>query len=152
MSLHSLPPELASKVEAIGTVSDKIRLLDRHKYPRAEIAKILEKRYQHVRNVLERDAKKTGVTMPMTKAKEEKAIYCKVDADGTLTLPATVIAAANLKPGTSVFVEAKDEALSIASAHLLLKGLQDMVKRTDRGQGSVVDELIADRRREANKE
>lgn len=152
MSVHPLPAELATKIQSFGTISDKIRFLDRHNYARADIARILDKRYQHVRNVLEQDAKKSSDVMPAAKANVEKAIYCKVGADGSLTLPASVVAVAKLKPGTSVFVEAKDEALSVASAHLLLKGLQDMVKRADRGQGSVVDELIADRRREADTE
>jgi bifunctional DNA-binding transcriptional regulator/antitoxin component of YhaV-PrlF toxin-antitoxin module len=37
------------------TVSDKIRALDKAGYPRAEIARVLGKRYQHIRNVLEAD-------------------------------------------------------------------------------------------------
>jgi hypothetical protein len=39
-------------------VSDKIRALHRYGVPRAEIAKILDKRYQHVRNVLVADEQK----------------------------------------------------------------------------------------------
>ncbi len=42
-------------VNAPLTVSDKIRKLDDAGYPRAEIARLLNKRYQHVRNVLEGD-------------------------------------------------------------------------------------------------
>jgi len=42
-------------VASSATVSDKIRALNEAGYSRAEIAKLLGKRYQHVRNVLEAD-------------------------------------------------------------------------------------------------
>ncbi len=44
-----------SKVEALPTVSGKIRALDKMGFARADIARMLTKRYQHVRNVLEED-------------------------------------------------------------------------------------------------
>ncbi len=40
------------------SVSNKIRLLNKEEYPRADIARILNKRYQHVRNVLVEDQRK----------------------------------------------------------------------------------------------
>ncbi|UYN99252.1 MAG: hypothetical protein KIT02_15230 [Devosia sp.] len=42
------------------SVADKIRELDGKGVSRAQIARLLGKRYQHVRNVLERDLKKAG--------------------------------------------------------------------------------------------
>ena len=47
--------DLARIVGSEMTVSDKIRALDAAGHPRAEIARVLGKRYQHVRNVLEAD-------------------------------------------------------------------------------------------------
>lgn len=39
-------------IKDLPTTSSKIRLLDSKGFTRSEIAKILNKRYQHVRNVL----------------------------------------------------------------------------------------------------
>lgn len=41
-----------SHIDSLATVSSKIRYLDEQKLTRTEIAKVLNKRYQHVRNVL----------------------------------------------------------------------------------------------------
>ena len=43
-----------------STVADKIRALAAAGVPRADIARFLGKRYQHVRNVLEGDAQSSG--------------------------------------------------------------------------------------------
>lgn len=45
------------------TVSGQIRALARHGWSRAEIARALGKRYQHVRNVLEDDKRRTGAAL-----------------------------------------------------------------------------------------
>src|SRR6516225_8647367 len=54
----------ANRMSAIAscyaTVADKIRALAAEGVPRADIARFLGKRYQHVRNVLEGDAQSTG--------------------------------------------------------------------------------------------
>lgn len=49
---NGLTKEQLKKIEALQTVSAKIRYLDGEGYSRSEIAKALGKRYQHVRNVL----------------------------------------------------------------------------------------------------
>ena len=41
-----------------STVSDRIRYLNKEGYTRSQIARYLNKRYQHVRNVLVQDALK----------------------------------------------------------------------------------------------
>jgi len=53
-----LKPEMQKELDAIETVSNKIRYLDKAGFTRADISRILNKRYQHVRNVLEEDKKK----------------------------------------------------------------------------------------------
>ena len=47
--------DAARIIVSAATVADKIRALDAAGHPRAEIARLLGKRYQHVRNVLEGD-------------------------------------------------------------------------------------------------
>ena len=53
-----LPKEVQAELDKIETVSNKIRYLNNKGYTRADISRILNKRYQHVRNVLEEDKKK----------------------------------------------------------------------------------------------
>lgn len=47
-----------TKLNKIETVSGKIRFLDSEGFGRADIARILEKRYQHVKNVLDNPLKR----------------------------------------------------------------------------------------------
>jgi hypothetical protein len=50
---------MISLTEGIATKADKMRVLERHGYARADIARFLGVRYQQVRNTLEGD-KRTG--------------------------------------------------------------------------------------------
>lgn len=52
---EAMMEDLARVRAAHATVSDQIRALDARGYSRADIARLLGKRYQHVRNVLEED-------------------------------------------------------------------------------------------------
>jgi hypothetical protein len=53
-------------ITLFGGVSAAIRALDKHGYTRSEIATMLEKRYQHVRNILV-----TPVSKPKVKKQAE---------------------------------------------------------------------------------
>lgn len=47
-----LTTEIKKKLSTLESTSMKIRYLDYKKFSRSEISKILNKRYQHIRNVL----------------------------------------------------------------------------------------------------
>lgn len=51
-----LSDSIKSELNKYSTTSDKIRFLNAKGFSRGTISKILEKRYQHVRNVLTQDA------------------------------------------------------------------------------------------------
>src|SRR5580704_403010 len=64
------------------TVSDKIRALAGAGYERADIARVLGKRYQHVRNVLEGDAQRGGYVLgkaDLSGVREEGARFDRSD-------------------------------------------------------------------------
>mgnify|MGYP003423947000 CR=1 FL=1 len=46
-----LDSKIAKDLEALDTTSSKIRFLLANKFSRGDVARILNKRYQHVRNV-----------------------------------------------------------------------------------------------------
>jgi ParB-like chromosome segregation protein Spo0J len=52
-----LPKELNDELNKLQTISSKMRLLDKKGYTRGDIARILNKSYQHVKNVLDRPLK-----------------------------------------------------------------------------------------------
>ena len=55
-----LKADISKTVDELPTVSAKIRYLDSQNVPRADIARILNKRYQHVKNVLDHPLKKSA--------------------------------------------------------------------------------------------
>lgn len=47
-----------TELDKLPTISAKIRYLDKENFTRSRIAKIMDKRYQHIRNVLETPLKR----------------------------------------------------------------------------------------------
>jgi hypothetical protein len=156
-------------VASAATVSDKIRALNEAGYSRAEIAKLLDKRYQHVRNVLEADkirapAKRFDLPpreaagMEETKAplfvnsKGEGFFRLSLRSDGSLVLPSEVCAALKIGPGDVLVGRLEGRDFSLTDGETSMKRAQEFVRQMmPSGGGSLVDELIADRRREAAK-
>ena len=157
----------AQIVASHATVSDKIRALDRAGYPRAEIARLLAKRYQHVRNVLEADKIRSpkhqfdvGIPGPSgleeSKAEEHLVPHhgsffrLLVRPDGSVLLPAEVCTALAIGAGDVLVGQLCGRDFSLTDgATSMRRAQQDVRRMMPAGSGGVVDELIADRRREA---
>lgn len=137
----------------LKTKSDKIRALSRHGVPTAEIARYLDIRYQHARNVL----KEAG----LHRVAEDKAAalrkaplryaWVDLDASGRLVVPPELLAAASLGPGT-VHVRLTDDGIEVLSRSAALARAQAIVAPYVPKGRSIVDEFIADRHREAERE
>jgi hypothetical protein len=133
------------------TVSDKIRALDAAGYPRAEIARVLGKRYQHIRNVLEgdklREPSPTPVAAGVAEAAAPFADVCRlvVEPDGSVRLPAEVQALLGARPGGVLIAELEEDRLVILSGRAAWKKVQDMAAPYADPTRSIVDELIAER-------
>lgn len=143
-------PGLKARLDGHSTVADKIRLLDEEGMARADIARILGKRYQHVRNVLERDAAKKAEAV-RTGASPSSA-YLKVAGDGSVHIPAAMAEAAGWRSGQSLNISVDEDGVRLLPTDVVIARLQSLVAGFDRGDGSAVDELIADRRAEAVRE
>lgn len=169
------PDRMAAIAGPLETVSDKIRALDAAGYARADIARFLGKRYQHVRNVLTDDAQtQGGYTLgraDLSGVNEGPAPYdggptdrrfvqprggkiwrLVIRADGSLYLPPEVMQALDLKPGRGVIAEFDGQDLTLNDGSAALKALQAYVQSVVPPGVSLADELIADRRREAERE
>jgi hypothetical protein len=157
------PDRMTEIVRPFTTVSDKIRALDAAGAPRAEIARFLGKRYQHVRNVLVEGPPKERYTVGRVEfadVREAPAPAFAMDSDtsivrlaigpdGTVQMPAAVLEALGLKPGGIAIAELRADRLTVLSVSESIRRVQQMVRELIPGNHSLVDELIEDRRREA---
>jgi antitoxin component of MazEF toxin-antitoxin module len=171
---------LVSLTRPHATVAGKIRALAAEGVPRADIARFLGKRYQHVRNVLEDDAQSSGGDQSsggyvLGKAdlsgmrdggrafereddaarierRSPAAFWIEVKPDGTLPLPPEIVAVLNAEPGRRVFAKIDDGRLILMSPEAALAEAQALVRKYVPAGRSLSDELIADRRAEAARE
>lgn len=169
--------DAARIVASQATVSDKIRALNAAGYPRAEIARLLGKRYQHVRNVLEGD--KVGrAALAAIGVAEEPAVFERDDErpgrrpspaplrpefadrgrgifrlsirpDGSVLLPPAVLEALELKGGSGVIARLEGDTLILDGAKETLRKIRQLIPPWQPGEPLASDELIAERRREA---
>ena len=158
-----------------ATVADKIRALSAAGVPRADIARFLGKRYQHVRNVLEGDAQSGGGYVlgradlsgvqegaapfrsdgddPADVDRRNAGVYwLRVRPDGSLPLPREFAETLGAEPGRKVFAALKDGELTIISAATALKQAQDLVCSIIPPEVDLVESLLASRRAEVERE
>lgn len=72
-------------------------------------------------------------------------------SDGRVLLPLEIRRALRLDKNTTLTAEVQDGVLTLMSPKTAVIKLQQLIKATDIGEGSVVDELIAERRAESAK-
>lgn len=152
------------------SVSDKIRALDAAGYPRAEIARMLDKRYQHVRNVLEADKLRAaprseaqgGVAEPASRF--ESALAREVEdrgggqyrlvvrEDGSVILPPAVRAAFGIRGRGAVMARFEGDTFKLVTAATALREIDELLQPYRTEGASWADELIAERRQEADRE
>ena len=75
-----------------------------------------------------------------------------VGRDGRLVIPSEMRAAMLLGDEAAVTAEVVDGELRILSPKAAVRRVQALARRLDKGRGSAVDELIAERREEARRE
>lgn len=151
------------------TVSDKIRRLDEAGYPRADIARALGKRYQHVRNVLEgdrvgrdaapiRDLAESGRRFEGASPERDVedrgrgAYRLVVHEDGSVVLPSAVREAFGIAGRGVVMAKLKGDAFELVSVTTALRRIDEMLAPYRKEGVSWADELIAERRREQLRE
>lgn len=76
----------------------------------------------------------------------------KVAANGRVVIPAAARAAMRLDANGIITAVLDDGVLKLTSPAVAIAKLQQLVRERDTGKGSVIDELIAERRAEAERE
>ena len=155
----SFAEDPAKFIGSDATVADKIRALDAAGYPRAEIARLLGKRYQHVRNVLEGDKLKPKAsraasggdldiqTLPDGGFRAGNLFRLPIGPGGTVRLPEEVLAL-GYREGGVLLAELEGECFVIISPKESLRRVRERIPAWKPGEPLWSDELIADRRRE----
>lgn len=148
------------------TKSDKIRALSKAGYSRAEIARFLDIRYQHVRNVLV-DDERTGRSAPPIQPKAVSPdvrtatvsdneylppLRVRVGTDGRVSIPKEFCQALGLKESDPAIVAVEGDSVRLMSVPVAVRRAQAIVRRFVPPGVSLVDELIAERRAEAKRE
>lgn len=134
----------------LPTKSAKIRALGKAGYKRQQIADYLKIRYQHVRNVLV-DAEKTD-QKPQTPPEPPRQEWAQVAPDGRVVIPAAYRSLLGIDGGGPVLLVREEGELRLLSRDAAVRRAQQMVAKYVPKKVSLVDELIAERRREAARE
>ncbi len=135
-------PSIDDLVTGLHTKAAKIRALDQAGYVRADIARYLGIRYQHVYNVLKRS--KSDQPPPQ--------VWVKVGEGGRMVIPAPYRRALGLEGADHVQMRLEGDEIRMVSRSGAIRRAQERVAKYVPPGRSLVDELIAERRREAARE
>lgn len=127
------------------TKSDKIRALDRAGYRPADIARFLGIRDQFVSNVRRADRSKRRQPPP-------SQVALSVGEDGRIVIPLSYREMLGIKDGGTVVLHLENDVLRLTSKAADIRRAQEIVARYVPEDVKLVEELIAERRREARDE
>lgn len=153
--------EMVRLTAGLKTKSDKIRALGRAGYPRQQIADFLSIRYQHVRNVLvdaARLEKPAGMEEPTPAWRSESPATprpgnIRVQTDGSVLIPASVLAGAGFHAGDRVIAKVRDSGeIQVLTRREAIRRVRERMRTLIPEGVSLVDEFLAEKRREVAKE
>jgi hypothetical protein len=153
--------------KGLTTKSEKIRTLGRKGVPTADIARFLEIRYQHARNVLVDAGLQHGgmaEEMPRLETKMMPPVklaapvpwdwgfaWLDVGPDGTVKLPEKLMVAAGITPSSTVHVCYADDCLEVMTEESALRRAQALAASIKVDGESVVDEFLREKREETKR-
>jgi len=151
--------QMARLTKGLSSKSEKMRTLAKAGYSRSDIARFLDVRYQFVRNVLvreeERQAGSTGKGEPEGAVSSElssRPNRVRLGVNGEIALPEKVRDALRLKAGDTLIVSLEDDEIRLMTVATAVRKVQALVRQYVPEGVSLVDELLEDRRREADGE
>lgn len=145
------PGDLARAVRELPTTAAKIRALAAKGQTRADIARALGIRYQHVRNVLVREEAKAAKEIKEF-GSDAKRTKIRVGPDRQVVLPLALSDALALKVGDVLFARVNDGEIHLLTRQAVTRRVQALAREFVPEGVSLVDELLEDRRREVEAE
>jgi AbrB family looped-hinge helix DNA binding protein len=155
--MHPQEDEMRHLIQGLKSKSDKMRALAKAGYGRADIARFLGTRYQFVRNVLVQDEARKAEEAIRGKAAsvgrgEVPPVKLRLGPDGRVVIPAAFREALGLSEGDTLIASIEDGELHLLTVAAAVRRAQSIVRRFVPEGVSLIDELIADRRREVESE
>ena len=149
--------QMKQLTHGIFNKSEKMRVLGKAGYERADIARFLGTSYQFVRNVLLKEqerAAQSKASVVGVGENDDKLTPAKlrVGPDGRVLIPAPFREALGLSEGDTLIASIDNGELNLLTRRAAVKRAQAIVRRFVPEGVSLVDELIDDRRREARRE
>jgi AbrB family looped-hinge helix DNA binding protein len=149
--------QMRELTKGVVSKSEKMRVLARAGYERADIARFLGTRYQFVRNVLVQDAARTAKQAAnATEAGDDGAklapIKLRLGPDGRVVIPAAFREALGLSEGDTLIASIVGGELHFLTIPAAVRKAQAIVREFLPEGVSLVDELLEDRRREVERE
>ena len=151
---HAQEEAMSKLVAGLKTKSAKIRALASAGYARADIARFLGIRYQHVRNVLVQDEARAAraAIRPSDQSTTPKPAKIRLGPDGRVVIPAAFRDALDLREGDILFARIESDEIHLLTSAAAMRCAQAIVRQFVPEGISLVDELIEDRRREVERE
>lgn len=137
-------------VSGLATKSDKIRALGRAQFARGDIARYLNIRYQHVRNVLIASEKKQSPAEETEPLPPQE--WAQVSPDGRVVIPAPYRKALGIEGTGHVLMLWENGEVRLVGRDAAIRRAQVLVSRYVPKGSRLSDELIADRRAEVARE
>ena len=135
--------ELRDLVDALPTKSAKIRALNEQGMERADIARFLGLRYQHVRNVLVADEAKR-------KAGPPAPVSAKLDPAGRVLIPSQFRDHLGLAPGDKLVLRLNEDGIQVTTLAKSVEAARSLVRQYVPAGEQLSDSLIETRRAEAS--
>jgi bifunctional DNA-binding transcriptional regulator/antitoxin component of YhaV-PrlF toxin-antitoxin module len=150
---------MKARTADLKTKSDKIRALGKAGYTRRQIADFLAISYQHVRNVLVDEVRRSKAGLasrvppqPATSAikpiNPPEAVKVELGPDGGLALPPHICEALALKQGDALWLTLEQDEVRVSTAKAVTRRIRAVVREYVPAGVSLVDELIEERRQE----
>jgi AbrB family looped-hinge helix DNA binding protein len=144
--------QMAQLTAELPTISAKIRSLAGAGYARADIARFLGVRYQHVRKVLvdedvRRGKARTAGRNVAAAGRAQRSVRVRIGPEGRVVIPAPFREALALKEGDVVLARLEENEVHLLTPAAALRRVQAMFVPYRRPEGSEVDEFLAERRR-----
>ena len=143
--------QMRALTRSLRTKADKIRALGRAGMEAGEIRRFLGIRYQHAYNVL----KRSGIPVSRRAAYHSDSADAAgegrtvMDESGRIEIPDSIRRSWNVSAGDELLLRLEDDGLHVFTRDAGLRHARDIMRRYTTPGTSMADELIAERRRDA---
>lgn len=135
--------EMERLTREASSLSEKIRILHDARVPKTEIAKFVDRRYQHIYNVIkDYEARRGGDAAPAVPTDSE-VITLVLGKGGALNLPSAWLDAQGLNPGDPVICRTDPRGLLVMSRTAATEAILELASRHMPGEAALLGALLS---------